>query len=84
MTSSSGKGDYCLDIGPQNIGGSFPGNGKKSRPLPEKVFCFEPGPMTFEALQKKTFTLTKDFSEILVLEKSGAVGQTRKPVLAPS
>ena len=62
------KSDYCLDIG-ANIGALSLVMAKKVGAT-GKVFCFEPGPMTFERLQKNVY-LNKGFSEILVLEKSG-------------
>jgi FkbM family methyltransferase len=62
------KGDYCLDIG-ANIGALSLVMAKKVGAT-GKVFCFEPGPMTFERLQKN-LSLNNGFSKILVLEKSG-------------
>jgi FkbM family methyltransferase len=62
------KGDYCLDIG-ANVGALSLVMAKKVG-VTGKVFCFEPGPRTFERL-KQNVSLNKAFAEILVLENSG-------------
>lgn len=62
------NGDFCLDIG-ANVGALSLAMAKRAG-AGGKVFCFEPGPTTFERL-KKNVSLNKGLSEIMVLENSG-------------
>ena len=62
------EGDYCLDIG-ANVGALSLAIAKRVG-IAGKVFCFEPGPLTFERMQKN-ISLNPGYSNIFVLEKSG-------------